>query len=66
MYQDDYDSDYEEMMENRRRQIKLGIAIVICILAWVTGVMIRTYNDLVEKEENVSLEIGRASCRERV
>lgn len=55
MYQDDYDSDYEEMMENRRRQIKLGIAIVICILAWVTGVMIRTYNDLVEKEENVSL-----------
>lgn len=55
MWIDCYDSDYEEMrMANRRKWIKIGI-IVLCILAYVTGAMMRTYNNLVEKEEDVNL-----------
>lgn len=55
MFLDGYDSDYEEMMANRRQQIKKGIILVLCIVICVIGVMMHKYNNLVEKEENVKL-----------
>lgn len=56
MWIDDFDDDYyEEMVAvHRRRWLKIVI-VVLCILACVVSTMVSTYNNLVEKEEDINL-----------
>lgn len=56
MWIDDFDDDYyEEMVAvHRRRWLKIVI-VVLCILVCVVSTMTSTYNNLVEKEEDINL-----------
>ena len=52
MFDGHYESDYEDVRANHRQGIRKCV-MILCVLAIVVGIIIPTYNNLVEKEENI-------------